>query len=161
MQGKWVKAVILLLGMTAVIFSSSCKRQATDSLSVYDIESEISQCMTNYSEMEDCSEEYLSEIFQINTDDTVELVSKRSLDTHIDQFGILKQRDEESASEMAKKINGSIENLKREWDGRYFSEENAKISAARAAAFGKYVVFAVLDAKETDTVMKKLEEIVY
>ena len=156
-----MKKIILIALSLCLLFCFSCSKKARDDISTENIAIQVSEHMENYSEMEQCSQIYLSEVFGIDTENSVDYVAMRSIDARVDQFCIIKTKDEKTAKELCQEVKEKIGNLSREWDGRYFPEENEKIASAGAIYCGRYVLVTVLSDVETRNVQSQFKNIIY
>jgi len=158
----------LLLAVLCTIFICSCNGSdeplsARDDLSAKSIAEPIERSLANNALLEPASQRYIKAnvTSESISDSAIEYVVKTSLSQVCDEYGVFKAKDAANASELCDSVNRSLDRRRESWDGRYYSEDESKILAARAMQFGRYVVYGVLDPDELELLFETAKSIIY
>lgn len=75
----------------------------------------------------------------------------------IDEFGIFKAKDADSAAKIAEALNAYLKDRVATWDTRYSQAEKPKVDGAKTTVFGTYVCYTVLSSDEQTAFLKSIE----
>lgn len=78
----------------------------------------------------------------------------------IDQYGILKAKDENEANMLLASVNGFVDKVKDTWMTEYDPADTVKIENALAVGKGNYVIFSFLSNADSDLVVDALDSLV-
>lgn len=78
----------------------------------------------------------------------------------VDQYGVLKAKNENEANMLIASVNGFVSKVKDTWMTEYDPADTVKIQNAIAVGKGNYVVFSFLSDEDTDLVVDALDTII-
>lgn len=78
----------------------------------------------------------------------------------VDQYGVLKAKDENEANMLIASVNGFVDKVKDTWMTEYNPADTVKIKNAFAVGKGNYVVFSFLSDADSDLVVDALDTLV-
>lgn len=145
------KAVLLILASILVALSASCSKPAyrTD-ISPSDLADSAAATLRMRGALVPMGASYLFAVFDLSGVEYTDFTVLRAEDISSDEFGIFRCRSEEEAKRLAGHLNDELDDLREDWDDRYFPEEKHKIDNARAEAYGVTVVYTVLSKEEQE-----------
>ena len=77
----------------------------------------------------------------------------------IDEFGIFKAKDADSAAKIAEALNAYLKDRVATWDTRYSQAEKPKVDGAKTTVFGNYVCYTILSAEEQTAFLESVERL--
>ena len=96
-------------------------------------------------------ESYVQGRLKVDTSLCAEYTVKiNSMGTSVDEYGVFKAKDEDSAKTLAENVQAYLDERLATWMDEYMPEEKPKVENAEVRTEGQYVMYAILsdDAKE-------------
>lgn len=78
----------------------------------------------------------------------------------IDEFGIFKAKDADSAQKIAEALNKYLEGRVATWDNRYSQSEKPKVDGAKTDIYGNYVCYTILSSSEQSAFLNAIEDMI-
>lgn len=135
--------------LLVMLLSTSCKDNMTQKeyrtdVSLPTLSATAEKHIALHESMISLNERYFSSVFDLSPDEYDTFIAKRAEDIACDEYGIFSCKDSMTARRLKAHLNDELDDMKEDWDDRYFPDEKEKIDAARAEVFGNIVVYTVL-----------------
>ena len=137
------RSICVLLCLTTFLPLLNACGAVSDTLSANEITQQLAGQIEGSSSYILCSERYLSANLGLKSP-FPEHSCMRDANHSVDEFGVFACDGPTEAVALKNSLNATLEKRKREFDDRYFSEEQEKIETATAVARGRYVLYTIL-----------------
>lgn len=150
--------IVLLAAILALSFASCGEKGYRDDVSVASVADEINKSLSNIENLDKADENYISIQQKFPLDKCAEYVEMfQTSGIGIDEYGIFKMNDAESAEAMKTAIESYLTTARATFNENYAPNERPKIEASEVRVFGNYVMYAVLSDSEKEAAFGTLE----
>lgn len=150
--------LVLLAAILTFSFASCGEKGYRDDVSVNTVAEEINKSLSNIENLEPADANYISVQQKLPIDKCAEYIEMfQTSGIGIDEYGIFKMNDAESAEAMKSAIESYLATARATFNENYAPNERPKIDASEVKVFGNYVIYAVLSDSEKDMAFTTLE----
>jgi hypothetical protein len=145
--------------MLALLFSASCAKKEAyrDDVSMAELSAAVEEGL-DASGLAAMEESYLKGAMKLDTSLFADYVVKiNAYGVNIDEYGIFKAKDEDSAASVKKAAEDYLKLRRDTWMDEYMPEEKPKLDSARVEARGLYVMYAILSDAQRDRAFESFE----
>lgn len=150
--------LIFLIAAFTLPFAACGEEGYRDDVSVANVAEQINSFLSNIENLEPADANYISVQQKLPLDKCVEYIEMfQTSGIGIDEYGIFKMNDAESAEVMRVAIESYLATARATFNENYAPNERPKIDASEVKVFGNYVIYAVLSEPEKNAAFVALE----
>jgi len=157
---KITKIVAAVLCLAAFCSLAACgsKGLRTD-VPALDIAECVAKAIGKTEGLTTVDESYVTGRLQVDVSRCEEYVVRiNSFGTDVDEFGIFKAKDEDSAAAVAAEVQSYLDNRLATWMDEYMPEEKPKVENAEVRTAGVYVLYGILSDSARKAAFAALDE---
>ncbi|MBQ7011543.1 MAG: DUF4358 domain-containing protein [Clostridia bacterium] len=159
MKKTLLTVISLIICLSCIVSCSGTAEYKTD-VAVSTLAERGVTKITFSSNLTEASSEFMS--FFLNVDSSLYTECKVMTpggSTSIDEFGIFKAKDADSAAKIADALNAYLKDRVATWDTRYSQTEKPKVDGAKTTVFGTYVCYTILSADEQTSFLNEIQDL--
>lgn len=144
--------------MLLVLLSACGGAKVRDDVPVSELSAAVDSAIGNEGDLVSAPESYLSSLMELDFSALPEYVVKiNSRGVNIDEYGIFKAAEGQSASDLEAIVNGYLQRRVETWMPEYMPEEFPKLENAQVKTVGNYVMYVILSDSQKTAAVTALE----
>ena len=151
-----VPGALLLCFLLLCTLTSCTKRNYRDDADTDDLAEQMTQALANEKRYTKADDDVLDGYFTMPSYVTESTVRFSSDGNDLDEFGVY-HVTEGNTEDMAKHLRAYVTDFYNLYNANYLPEELPKLRDAEVRTFGNYVVYAMLDKNDRETVFAAVE----
>ena len=157
---KMTRMIAAVLCLAALCSLAACGGKAVrDDVPVLEIVAAIQQAIKKPEGLTAVDENYVAGRLQLDINKYTEYtVCINSFGTDVDEFGIFKAKDEDTAKALASEVQSYLDNRLATWMDEYMPEEKPKVENAEVKVAGVYVLYGILSDSARKAAFAALDE---